>query len=95
MNQKKLVREYINNIASTDSFKAYVHEQLPIITKQLKSLNIPDEAIKIKVNEVANQLNKIKKFRTIKDNHVVVLMKVYELLNEIKKHECDKKKKVI
>ena len=95
MNQKKLVREYINNIASTDSFKAYVHEQLPIITKQLKSLNIPDEAIKIKVNEVANQLNKIKKFRTIKDNHVVVLMKVYELLDEIKKHDCDKKKKII
>ncbi len=90
--QKKLVREYINNIASTDSFKTYVHKQLPIITKQLKGLNIPDEAIKIKVNEVANQINKIKKYKRVKDNHVVVLMKVYELIQEIKNHDCDKKK---
>lgn len=94
-NQKKLVREYINNIASTDSLKIYIHKQLPIITNQLKKLNIPDEAIKIKVHEVANQINKIKKYKRVKDNHVVVLMKVYELIEEIKKHDCDKKKKVI
>lgn len=94
-NQKKLVREYINNIASTDSFKNYVHKQLPIVIKQLKELKIPDEAIKIKVNEVAKQINKIKKYKTIKDNHVVVLMKVYELIEEIKKHNCDKQKKII
>lgn len=93
--QKKLVREYINNISSTNTFREYVLVQLPIIAETINNLNISDQAIKIKLTEVINQLNKIKKYKTIKDNHVVVLMKVYELIDEIKKHNCEQSKKKV
>jgi len=95
LNQKKLVREYINNISSTNTFKEYVLKQLPIISTTINNLNIPDKAIKIKLNELVKQLDKIKKYKTIKDNHVVVLMKVYELINEISNHDCKESKKEI
>jgi hypothetical protein len=55
---------------------------------------IPDEAIKIKVGEVSENISKLKDVKIIKDNHILALLRTYTLINEIarhiKKHSCKK-----
>ncbi len=95
--QKILVKEYINNISNSDSLKTFINNNIPLINKDITSISkkIENDAIKIKLNEVCNQLNKLKTVKNIKDDHVVSLLKTYELIDELKKHECKNQKKVI
>lgn len=86
--QRKILKEYICNVANTNKFDVLVKEHINKIKTKLKSLitTIEDsDVIKIKINEVVNQLDKINPDKIVKDNHVTVLMLSYELLKEINK----------
>lgn len=86
--QKAVLREYICNVANTNQFGEYVRTKVAVIKEALHDLTskIDDsEVMKIKINEVAHQLDKINPGKIVKDNHVMVLMLSYELLKEIKK----------
>ena len=86
--QKAVLREYICNISNTNQFGDYVKSKITEIKQTLSTLvtGIKDsDVIKIKINEVLNQLDKINPSKIVKDNHVMVLMLSYELLKEIKK----------
>ena len=95
-NQKKLIKEYINNISNLESLSSFIDSNVPKIQTQIKeaSKQIKNKAIVIKLNEVTNQLNKLIKNRKITDDNIVSIMKVYELIDELKKHKC-KEKEVI
>jgi hypothetical protein len=85
--QKSLLREYINNVANTNSFGQYVRTELPIIRSQLIACsdNARDKVLSIKINEVASQLDKIEKNRgEVKDNEVTALMIAYEIIKEMR-----------
>jgi len=85
--QKSVLREYICNVANTNNFDVFVKTKVSEIKVCLTELvdNIKDsDVIKIKINEVVNQLDKINPGKVIKDSHVMVLMLSYELLKEIK-----------
>jgi hypothetical protein len=87
-NQKSVLREYINNISNTNSLGSFLIEkindvrtQLTILSGKVKNADV----VKIKINEIIHQLDKVKPNRVVKDNQVMVVLLSYELLKEIKK----------
>jgi hypothetical protein len=89
-NQKSVLREYINNVSNTNSLGAYLIKEVDNVKKQLGELASKiqdDDVIKIKINEVVRQLDKVKPSpnKVVKDNQVMVVLLSYELLKEIKK----------
>ena len=89
-NQKNVLREYINNISNTNSLGEYIVKEVDSVRKQLNELTLKikdNDVIRIKINEVVRQLNKVKPLpnKIVKDNQVMVVLLSYELLKEIKK----------
>jgi len=84
--QKNILKEYINNISNTNSLAAFIIQQRDIVRNGLNSLleKIDSQVAKIKVSEVINQLNNINVSRGVKDSNVMVLLLSYELIKEIK-----------
>lgn len=86
--QKSVLREYICNVANTNSFDVFVKSRVAEIKKSLTETldKVKDSDVtKIKIREVIHQLDKINPGKLVKDNHVMVLMLSYELLKEVKK----------
>jgi len=86
LKQKRLLKEYINNITNISGVKTYVDSEIPKIKRALRvdSKNIKDVITKIKLNEVINQVDRISKSKKLKDNHVLSMMRIYELIKEVK-----------
>jgi hypothetical protein len=85
-NQKRLLKEYINNLTNTTGFKTYVENEIPKIVKELKSIQtkVGDKVTKIKLAETISVLSKTKIGKSVSDNHVSSLMMSYELIKELK-----------
>jgi hypothetical protein len=95
-NQKNVLREYINNISNTNSLGEYITREVDNVKKQLNELTSKindNDVIRIKINEVVRQLDKVKPSpnKIVKDNQVMVVLLSYELLKEIKKQVEGKK----
>jgi hypothetical protein len=95
-NQKLVLREYINNVSNTNSLGAYLIKEVDNVKRQLSELSSTiqdDDVIKIKINEVVHQLDKVKSTpsKVVKDNQIMVVLLSYELLKEIKKQVEGKK----
>jgi hypothetical protein len=98
-NQKTVLREYINNISNTNSLGAYIIKEVDNVKQQLSELSSKvsdNDVIKIKINEVVRQLDRVKPTtnKVIKDNQVMVVLLSYELLKEIKKQVEGKNEKI-
>jgi hypothetical protein len=85
-NQKKLLKEYINNLTNTTGFKTYMENEIPKIVKELKSIQtkVSDKVTKIKLAETISVLSKTKIGKSVSDNHVSSIMMSYELIKELK-----------
>ena len=98
--QKKLLREYINNISNTNSLKDTLKDIVTELKKDLKlhSKKLKDKVVKIKMNEALKSLDKFcginNKSEIVKDSYVVQTMRYLELSKELKK-SGNKKQKVI
>mgnify|MGYP001304996008 CR=1 FL=1 len=96
--QKKLLREYINNISDTNSLKDTLKELVIELKKDLKkhSKNLKDKVVKIKMTEAIKSIDKFcgTRKRNIDDSYVLQTMRYLELLKELKK-SGSKKQKVI
>tara|TARA_B110001454_G_C12662209_1_gene409992 strand:- start:123 stop:992 length:870 start_codon:yes stop_codon:yes gene_type:complete len=84
--QKKLLKNYINNISNTNSLKEYVGTEVVSIKKELKKhlKKVDDDITKIKLNEAVNQVENLTKGRVIQEKQVLTLMRYYELIKELK-----------
>ena len=99
LSQKSLLREYINDISGTSSFKEYIVNEIAKVKNELKkySKNLKDKVVKIKLKEAISSINKFCKLNesgSVNDSSVVQLMRYYELLKELKK-SGSKNKKII
>jgi len=85
--QKSILREYIYNIANTNSLGNFVKEKVSAVKTQLTEVvkKIEDNVARIKVTEVVHQLNKVNPDKIVKDNQIMVLLLSYELLKECRK----------
>tara|TARA_B100000579_G_C22823856_1_gene852032 strand:+ start:1031 stop:1915 length:885 start_codon:yes stop_codon:yes gene_type:complete len=98
VNQKKLLREYINNLSNTSSLKETLKEIVNELKKDLKthSKKLQDKVVKIKMNEAIKSIDKFcgTDISIMKDSHVLQTMRYLELVKELKK-SGSKKQKVI
>ncbi len=84
--QKKMLREYINNVSNSVNLKKYVLTETKKLNTMITSLktNVPSKVVRIKLNEVVNLLNKLNKKHIVQDKDVLTMLRYYELVNEIK-----------
>ena len=100
LQQKSLLREYINNISNTNSLKDTLKDIVKGLKEDLKthSKNLKDKVVKIKLKEAINSIDEFcginQKSTIVKDSHVTQTMRYLELLKELKK-SGNKKQKVL
>lgn len=85
-NQKELIRKFVYEDL-TLSFKSYlISEALKVKKELIDSIGKvrEDQATYIKVKEVINLLENFKIVKNINENHVLTILRYYELLKEIK-----------
>ena len=84
--QKQLLNQYITNVNDTTTFKEYIGKVIPVVKKQLRehAININDIATKIKVEKLSELLCSVEKKKTIKESHVLSLLRYMDLVNELK-----------
>jgi len=84
LKQKALLRNYING--NTGVMSKYIGEEAgsgrKIITQAANKIG--DKITSIKLKEVANQLKKIEKSKSVNEKHIFTMMNLYELVEEIK-----------
>ena len=70
--QRNLLKQYINNISNTNSFKEYIVSEVTKIQKELKDVlpKIDDNVVKIKLQEVQQQLSLIPKDTKLREKHL-------------------------
>lgn len=85
--QKSLLREYINNVNTTNHLLEYISNEIPTVQKTLKKYlsSIDDKIVKIKLQETISLLTKLTTVKTLKEQHMLTMMRVYELIKELKK----------
>ena len=83
--QKKLLKEYINNISNTNSLKEFVEAETYKVKAKLQSFlpKVSDKVTKIKLQEAINQAETLMKGRIVEDKQVVTLMRYYQLVKEL------------
>ena len=84
--QKRLLKEYIENISNSNSIKKFVGNE---IDKLINSINmikprVDDKIVRIKLAEVNHQLDKIKDAKTVNETHILSCMRSYSLIKELK-----------
>ena len=85
--QKRMLKEYINNVTNSVKLRKYVMLETKNLQKNISSLRatVPSKVIRIKLNEVTNLLNELNKKHLIQDKDVLTMLRYYELVNELKK----------
>ena len=85
--QKSILRNYINAVSEGTELKSFISEEVSKLQKSLKSLTlkVDDKVVKIKLSEVSNLLSEIASAKTVKDTHILSLLRYHELVKELKK----------
>ena len=84
--QKEVLREYINNVSDTKNLRAYLNTKLLEVKTELTEIkeSVQDKVLKIKLNEVLTFVKPIGPNEAIKDEVLIGLMQYYQLISELK-----------
>lgn len=84
--QKNILKEVITSTNSTIRLRKIVNEEVFRVRKEIRVLKetVTDEVTKIKLEEVLKLIKPIKNTVKVTDDHLVLLMQYYDLLNELK-----------
>jgi len=85
LKEKKLLREYINNVGNTDKLKEYLDKELTGISSKIESKisKVTDPTTRIKLTESIHILDKLKKTKRVGENHILTILNYYKLINEL------------
>ena len=84
--QKQLLNKYITNVNDTTMLREYIQKIIPTIKKQLaeQSKLVDDKVVKIKVEKLSEMLCNVENLKTIKESHVLSLLRYFDLIRELK-----------
>jgi hypothetical protein len=84
--QKKLLNQYITHVNDTATLREYIQKIIPQIKKQLaeSAKGIDDKVVKIKVEKLSEMLCNVENLKTIKESHVLSLLRYFDLIRELK-----------
>jgi len=84
--QKKLLNKYVTYVNDTTTLKDYVKNIIPSIKKQLaeSAKTVDDKVVKIKVQKLSEMLCNVENLKTIKESHILSLLRYFDLIRELK-----------
>lgn len=84
--QKQLLNKYITHVNDTEALREYVQQIIPVIKKDLalQAKVISDPATKIKVAKLSEMLCNVETLKTIKESHILSLLRYFDLVRELK-----------
>jgi hypothetical protein len=84
--QKKLLNQYITHVNDTATLREYVQKIIPQIKKELanSAKTIDDRVVKIKVEKLSEMLCNVENLKTIKESHILSLLRYFDLIRELK-----------
>ena len=84
--QKRLLREYINNVTNSVTLKQFIVKESITLRDALNKLKttVPSKVIRIKLNEVANLLTTMSRRNNVQDKDILTMLRYYELVEELK-----------
>jgi hypothetical protein len=84
--QKQLLNKYITNVNDTNALKEYVQTVIPAIKKDLanQAKLITDKVTQIKVQKLSEMLCTVENMKTIKESHILSLLRYFDLVRELK-----------
>ena len=84
--QKQLLNKYITNVNDTTALKEYVQKIIPKIKKELsqQAKHVTDKVTQIKVQKLSEMLCTVENMKTIKESHVLSLLRYFDLVRELK-----------
>ena len=85
--QKSVLRAYINSVTEGSELKDFAIAESKKLRKNILSLSkkVNDTVTTIKLTEVANLLNAFTTIKSIKESHLVSLLRYHELVKELNK----------
>jgi hypothetical protein len=84
--QKQLLNKYITHVNDTTALREYIQTIIPKIKTDLaeQAKSITDAATKIKVSKLSEMLCNVEAMKTIKESHVLSLLRYFDLVRELK-----------
>jgi hypothetical protein len=85
--QKRILREYINNVTNSVTLKQFVIREAITLRDVLNGFKttVPSKIIRIKLNEVTNLLTTMSRRNVIEDKDILTMLRYYELVDELQK----------
>lgn len=86
LDQRNLLREYINNVSDTLKLRTYLNTKLLEVKTEITVIKetTKDKVLQIKLNEVLNFIKPMSTNESIKDEVLIGLMQYYQLISELK-----------
>lgn len=85
IDQKNLLEQYIINVSNKKTLAEFINKKAASLYTNLtsRSKNVDDKVVKIKLAEVIKHLRPLTRLRSIKDRHVLNMMRYYDLKAEL------------
>ena len=85
VDQKNILREYINNVSNTTSLRDFIVGESSKLKKTLESKikTVDDQITSIKLAEVSSLLDRNTKIKRVEEKHVHSILLYHELLKEL------------
>jgi len=85
--QKNLLREYINNVSNSDTMKDILITNAKVVRQNITKLlpKVTDRVTVIKLKEIYKLTKKYDDVRLVNENHVLAMLMYMELIKELKK----------
>lgn len=86
LEQRNLLKEYINNVSDTLKLRTYLNTKLLEVKTEISVIKetTKDKVLQIKLNEVLNFIKPMSANESIKDEVLIGLMQYYQLISELK-----------
>lgn len=85
LEQKNVLRTYINNIDNSEKLRKYVISEVKKLKTAFGKVNVSDKVVSIKLNETINLMENIATSKIISETQVLSLLRYHELLEEVRK----------
>ena len=85
LEQKNVLRTYINNIDNSEKLRKYVISEVKKLKSAFGKVKVSDKVVSIKLNETVNLMESIATSKVISETQVLSLLRYHELLQEVRK----------
>jgi hypothetical protein len=85
LEQKNVLRTYINNIDNSEKLRKYVIFEVKKLKTAFGKIKVSDTVVSIKLNETINLMENIATSKIISETQVLSLLRYHELLEEVRK----------